>query len=227
MTLPTRSGLSFEVDAALRGILTLGWLEADGLSAEPLGEGFGHERDDALQRVVTRLAGRSAGDHPGVGENRRMFSRLGVDPTKTRPSSEALLRRVHQGKGLPTIVPAVDCCNLASVEHQFPLGLYDRDRVKGAVFARLGRAGEGYEGIRKGHVGLTGRPMLADDDGAFGAPTSDSARTQVTAGTRALLCVVYGPAERSTQDLSVMLARVADLLIRYCGATVHLVHTLQ
>ncbi len=227
MTLPTRSGLAFEVDAALRGILTLGWLEADGISPEPLGEGFGHERDDALRHVVSRLAGRSSGDLPGVGENRRMFHRLGVDPTKTRPSSEALLRRVQQGKPFPSIVPAVDCCNLASVEHQFPLGLYDRDLVKGAVFARMGRVGEGYEGIRKGRVGLTERPLLADDLGAFGAPTSDSARTQVTAATRALLCVVYSPAERPTEDLSVMLARVADLLNRYCGATVHLVHTLQ
>jgi len=227
MTLPTRSGLAFEVDASLRGILTLGWLEADGLSTEDLGEGFGHERDDALQRVVSRMAGRSAGDLPGMGENRRMFHRLGVDPTKTRPSSEALLRRVQQGKALPRIAPAVDCCNLASIEHQFSLGLYDRDLVKGAVFARLGRAGEGYEGIRKGRVGLTGRPLLADDDGPFGAPTSDSARTQVTTGTRALLAVVYCPAERSTEDLSVMLARIADLLTRYCGATIHLVHTLQ
>ncbi len=227
MTLPTRNGLAFEVDAALRGILTLGWLEADGLSPEGLQEGFAHERDDALTRVVSRLAGRSAGDLPGVGENRRMFHRLGVDPTKTRPSSEALLRRVQQGKAFPSIVPAVDCCNLASVEHQFSLGLYDRDLVHGAVFARMGRGGEGYEGIRKGRVGLTERPLLADDIGAFGAPTSDSARTQVTGATRALLCVVYSPAERSTEDLSVMLARVTDLLTRYCGATVHLVHTLQ
>lgn len=227
MTLPTRSGLAFEVDAALRGILTLGWLEADGLSPEPLAAGFGHERDDALERVVSRLAGRSAGDLPGVGENRRLFHRLGVDPTKTRPSSEALLRRVQQGKPFPSIVPAVDCCNLASIEHQFPLGLYDRERVKGAVFARLGRGGEGYEGIRKGRVGLTDRLLLADDAGPFGAPTSDSARTQVTASTRALLCVVYSPAERPSEDLSVMLARVTDLLTRYCGATIHLVHTLQ
>jgi hypothetical protein len=38
---------------------------------------------------------------------------------------------------------------------------------------------------------------------------------------------VYCPAERPGQHLSVMLERVADLLARHCGATVHLVQTRQ
>ena len=156
-----------------------------------------------------------------------MFHRLGVDPTKSRPASEALLRRVLQGKGLPVIQPAVDVCNLASLEHQLPLGLYDRAHVKGAIYARIGRPGEGYEGIRKARVNLSSRVLLADDEGPFGAPTSDSARTQVTAGTKTLLAVLYCPAERPSEHLSAMLARVADLLARHCGATVHLVQTRQ
>jgi DNA/RNA-binding domain of Phe-tRNA-synthetase-like protein len=156
-----------------------------------------------------------------------MFHRLGVDPTKTRPSSEALLRRVMKGQGLPEINAIVDVCNLASLEHQLPLGLYDRREIRGPVFARLGRKGEGYDGIRKAHVNLSERPLLADDDGAFGAPTSDSARTQVTDRTNALLVIVYRPLSRPGEDLSSMLERVADLLSRYCGATVRLVHTLR
>lgn len=228
MSLPTRaSGLSFEVDDALRDVLTLGWLEADGVKSEPLSQGFGHERDDVIQRLTGRFTGRHASDIPGVAENRAMFRRLGVDPTKTRPASEALLRRVLQGKGIPAILPAVDVCNLASLEHQLPIGLYDRDHVKGAVFARAGRAGEGYDGIRKGRVNLAQRPLLADDAGPFGAPTSDSARTQVTERTHALLAVVFCPTDRPSEDLSAMLARVADLLARYCDATVHLVRTVH
>jgi DNA/RNA-binding domain of Phe-tRNA-synthetase-like protein len=156
-----------------------------------------------------------------------MFHRLGIDPTKTRPSSEALLRRVLKGLGLPEINTIVDVCNLASLEHQLPLGLYDRKEVRGPVFARLGRKGEGYDGIRKAHVNLSDRPMLADDDGAFGAPTSDSARTQITGSTNALLVIVYRPLARSSEDLSSMLGRVADLLARHCGATVRVVHTIR
>ncbi len=227
MSLARTSGLSFEVDDAIRGVLTLGWLEADGVKLEALPETFAAERDAMLERLRARYAGKPATDIPGVAENRAMFHRLGVDPTKSRPASEALMRRALKGQGLPAINAAVDACNLASLEHQFPLGLYDRDRVRNAVFARLGLMGEGYEGIRKGRVNLSGRPLLADDDGAFGAPTSDSARTQVTTRTTALLVVVYRPVDRASDDLSTMLARVADLLAKYCSATVRLVHTVQ
>lgn len=226
MSLQAR-GLALEMDDALRGIVTLGWLEADGLKGEPLGDAFERERDASIRELLRRTGGRAAADIPGVAETRGMFHRLGVDPTKSRPASEALLRRVLQGKGLPVIHPAVDVCNLASLEHQLPIGLYDRTHLKGTIIARLGRPGEHYEGIRKGVVNLAGRPMLADDDGAFGAPTSDSARTQVTEETRTLLAVIYCPVDRPGDHLSAMLARVADLLARHCGATVHIVQTRQ
>jgi DNA/RNA-binding domain of Phe-tRNA-synthetase-like protein len=226
MSLQAR-GLTLEMDDALRGIVTMGWLEADGLNGEPLGDAFAEERDASIRELLRRTAGRAAADLPGVAETRSMFHRLGVDPTKSRPASEALLRRVLQGKGLPEIHPAVDVCNLASLEHQLPTGLYDRTKVKGPIVARLGRQNEHYEGIRKGVVNVSGRPMLADDDGAFGAPTADSARTQVTADTRSLLAVIYCPVDRPGDALSAMLARVADLLARHCGATVHIVQTRQ
>jgi len=226
MSLQAR-GLALEMDDALKGIVTLGWLEADGLNGEPLGEAFDRERDESIRGLMRRYTGRQAADIPGVAETRGMFHRLGVDPTKSRPASEALLRRVLQGKGLPSIHPTVDVCNLASLEHQLPLGLYDRSHVKGSIVARVGRTGETYEGIRKGPVHLAGRPLLADEEGPFGAPTSDSARTQVTDATRTLLAVIYCPVDRPGEHLSAMLARVADLLARHCGATVHLVQTRQ
>jgi DNA/RNA-binding domain of Phe-tRNA-synthetase-like protein len=150
-----------------------------------------------------------------------------VDPTKTRPSSEALLRRALQGKGLPRVSPAVDVCNLCSLESQIPLGLYDRDQVKGSVFARLGRFHEGYGGIRKQRINLNGRLLLADEEGAFGAPTSDSLRTAVTPATRALLVVLFCPVDRAGEHLSAALERLADLLGRFCGAGVVAVRVVQ
>ena len=226
MPLARSTGSTIEIDEALRGVLTLGWLEADDVRLDPLPEAFHLERDELIARVRAKFADRSTADIPGVAENRTMFHRLGIDPTKTRPSSEALLRRVLKGQGLPSINTIVDVCNLASLEYQLPLGLYDRKQVRGPVLARLGRKGEGYDGIRKAHVNLSDRPMLADDNGAFGAPTSDSARTQITENSNALLVIVYRPLARPSEDLSSMLGRVADLLARYCGATVRLVQTL-
>src|SRR5436309_3204607 len=166
MSLQARTqGLSLTIDDALRGALALGLLEAEGVVLGALPPAFEQERDQATARLTSRYAGKPTTDVAGVAEARALFHALDLDPTKTRPSSEALLRRVLQGKGLPQVNAAVDVCNLCSVEHQIPLGLYDRELVKGAVQVRVGREGEGYPGLRKQRVNLGGRLLLADDHG--------------------------------------------------------------
>jgi DNA/RNA-binding domain of Phe-tRNA-synthetase-like protein len=222
-----RTDLDLTVEDSLRGVIALGLLAADEVRMEPVPPGF----DEECARVCGRLEGEHAGRHPaeipGVAEVRALFHRLGVDPTKTRPSSEALLRRVTQGRGLPRVNLAVDVCNLCSLEHQLPLGLYDRALVKGAVQARAGHPGDGYPGIRKQRVNLAGRLLLADDEGPFGAPTSDSERTSVTAETTRLLVVVFCPLDRAEAHLSVMLEHVADRLMRHASATITAVRVVQ
>ena len=220
-------GLQLAIEESLRGTIALGQLEAEGAHAGELPPGFAAERDQVTARLTAHYAGKQPADIPGVAEVRALFHRLDIDPTKTRPSSEALLRRVLQGKGLPHVNAVVDVCNLCSLEHQLPLGLYDRDLVKGGIRVRVGREDEGYPGIRKQRVNLTGRLLLADNEGPFGAPTSDSARTSVTAETRNLLVVVFCPVERAGGQLSVALEHLADLLSRYCGASVVAVRVVQ
>jgi DNA/RNA-binding domain of Phe-tRNA-synthetase-like protein len=219
--------LGLAVEESLRGVLALGLLAAEDLRMEPVPREF----DEECAQVCARLAGEHADlppvGIPGVAEARALFHRLGVDPTKTRPSSEALLRRVMQGKGLPRVNLAVDICNLCSLEHQLPLGLYDREHVRGTVQARAGREGEGYPGIRKQRVNLAGRLLLADDDGPFGAPTSDSERTSVAATTTRLLVVVFCPAERAEGHLSIMLEHIAARLARHASASVVAVRVVQ
>jgi DNA/RNA-binding domain of Phe-tRNA-synthetase-like protein len=120
-----------------------------------------------------------------------MYKRVGIDPTKTRPSSEALLRRVRKGDPLPRINSMVDVCNWCSFEFQLPYGLYDAARIQGDVTLRIGRDGESYAGIRKDDVHVGGRIALVDAAGPFGNPTSDSARTMVTTATTRGLLVVF------------------------------------
>jgi len=220
-------GLSLRVDESLLGTLALGLLEAESLQLGPLPPAFEAERDRVITRLVGHYAGKQPADIPGVAETRALFHQLDIDPTKNRPSSEALLRRVLQGKGLPKVNAAVDVCNLCSLEHQLPLGLYDRDLVKGLIAVRVGREGEGYPGIRKQRVNLSGRLLLADEDGPFGAPTSDSARTAVTSHTRNLLVVLFCPVDRAGRLLSGALEQISDLVTRYCSAKVLAVRVLQ
>jgi DNA/RNA-binding domain of Phe-tRNA-synthetase-like protein len=145
---------------------------------------------------------------------RTMYKRVGLDPTRTRPSSEALLRRVKKGDSLPRINSMVDVCNWCSLEFQLPYGLYDAARIEGDVELRLGRAGESYPGIRKDDVHVEGRIALVDRLGPFGNPTSDSARTMVTTATTRALVVVFAPraigARRLGEVLDVTSARMAE-----------------
>jgi len=153
-----------------------------------------------------------------VAAVRTMYKRVGIDPTKRRPSSEALLRRVRKGDGLPRINSMVDVCNWCSLEFQLPYGLYDAERIDGDVMLRLGRDGESYAGIRKDEVHVGGRITLADRVGPFGNPTSDSARTMVTTATRRALVVVFAPVGIDQRRLEHVLGVTAERMRAFTGA---------
>jgi DNA/RNA-binding domain of Phe-tRNA-synthetase-like protein len=148
---------------------------------------------------------------------RSMYKRVGLDPTKTRPSAEALWRRVRKGDELPRINSLVDVINWCSLETQLPFGLYDAGRLHGNVTLRLGRPGEEYAGIRKDVVHLDGRLTLADADGPFGNPTSDSARTMVTPATTRALVVIFAPAPLSPAVVEHAVAVTGERIATYCA----------
>ncbi len=150
---------------------------------------------------------------------RTMYKKVGIDPTKTRPSNEALLRRVRKGDTLPRINSAVDIINWCSLEFQLPYGLYDFAKVSGPVTMRIGAEGESYAGIRKDDVHVGGRITVADGIGPFGNPTSDSARTMVTPSATELLVVIYAPREIPSTQLARVLTMTAERLRQITGGT--------
>ena len=174
------------------------------------------EREPRLAACLAEAESRVRQQPPAeIAAVRSMYKRVGLDPTKTRPSSEALLRRVRKGDALPRINSLVDVCNWCSLEFQLPYGLYDSSRIEGDIELRLGREGESYPGIRKDDVHVSGRLTLADAAGPFGNPTSDSGRTMVTTSTVSAVVVVFAPAElevaRLDQVLDVTVARMSEM----------------
>ena len=149
---------------------------------------------------------------------RSMYKQVGIDPTKRRPSSEALLRRVLKGDPLPRINSMVDVCNWCSLESQLPYGLYDSSRIDGDITLRIGAPGESYPGIRKDDVNVGGRITLADAIGPFGNPTSDSARTMVTMATAAALVVIFAPRGTVEDDLRLVTDVTAARMQQFTGA---------
>jgi len=202
------------VDPEVRAHVRPAWLVLDGVIVT--------EGSAALDAPLAAAAARMqhAADQPALtAAVRGMYRRFGVDPTKTRPSSEALLRRVRKGDPLPRINNVVDVCNWCSLEFQVPYGLYDLSRVSGAIVLRTGRAGESYPGIRKDAVHVEGRLVLADDEGPFGNPTSDSARTMVTREAASILTVIFAPASVTPGELDAMIETTSTRMREFAGGS--------
>ncbi len=152
----------------------------------------------------------------GLAEARNLYKSFSMDPSRHRPSSEALLRRVIKGKDLYQINNAVDSCNLACLKFLLPVGMYDLDLVVGDVSLRAGLPDESYPGIRKGEVSLSGRLGLFDQEGPFGSPTSDSARTCVSEKTKRILAVVMATKSYPEAKMQEALSTFFDLFREYC-----------
>ena len=165
-------------------------------------------REDFELEVARATQAARVGGAGSVGPARALYRRFGVDPTRIRPSSEALLRRLKKGEPLPRVNSLVDVANALSVQLQVPIGLYDLDKVKGdELVVRLGAEGEKYTGIGKERVNVAGRICVADAEGPCGNPSSDSARTMITTATERAAWIYFLPV--SDDDLD----RTAELIV--------------
>jgi DNA/RNA-binding domain of Phe-tRNA-synthetase-like protein len=164
-------------------------------------------RDDFELEVARAMQAARTGEVGDAGRARALYRRFGIDPTRVRPSSEALLRRLKKGEPLPRVNSLVDVANAMSVQLQVPVGLYDLDKVRGdELVVRLGAEGESYSGIGKERVNVGGRICVADTEGPCGNPSSDSARTMITTGTERAAWIYFLPVTDDEVD------RTAELI---------------
>lgn len=133
-------------------------------------------------------------DHPTVRALRDFYWRMGIDPTKVRPSSEALARRFLTNNSIPKINSVVDAGNIASIETLVPIGIYDANTIVGNVVLRLASSNEEFIDISSARHTLQGREIvLADSNGVMHVfPYRDSLRTRVTEQTKKVLIVGCG-----------------------------------
>ncbi len=149
------------------------------------------EMNDQAEELRARYDRSTMLTIPGVKECRDAFRTLHIDPTRYRPSSEALIKRILQGDALPSVNMAVDLGNYWSVCCASPLGLLNRAAIQGDVVCRLGREGESYQALNGRLMNMADKPVLVDNIGPFGSPIVDSVRTQVTCGVTDMLLVVF------------------------------------
>ena len=145
------------------------------------------------QRLRQQLTTESLKTLPGIAATRAVYKKCGKDPSRYRPASEQLIRRMLQGKELYQIDTLVDLVNLASIAYGYSIGGFDADKMVGDTLTLgVGREGEPYEGIGRGLLNIAGLPVYRDRQGGVGTPTSDNERTKMTLATRHLLVLING-----------------------------------
>lgn len=154
--------------------------------------------------------------HPVNSQTRDAYRSCGKKPGRYRPSAEALMRRVLQGKDLYRINNVVDMINMISIATGFSIGGYDIDKIQGNVELGIGKENEPYVGLGRGVLNIHKLPRFKDDLGAFGSPTSDSERTGVSLSTQNFLMIFLDFGKN--EALESAMDRAREALTNYCYA---------
>lgn len=153
---------------------------------------------------------------PSIAATRHVYKMCGKDPSRYRPASEQLIRRILQGKELYQIDTLVDLVNLASMTYGYSIGGFDADKFVGNTLTLgVGREGEPYEGIGRGMLNIAGLPVYRDAQGGIGTPTSDNERTKMTLSTRHLLVLINGY-DGNEKKVCENAEYIQTLLRKYC-----------
>ncbi|MEP7013592.1 MAG: phenylalanine--tRNA ligase beta subunit-related protein [Acidobacteriota bacterium] len=185
---------------------TLVWAE---LTVDPASPAAHAVLRETIEKARARHGAQLSADDPTVAAIRKLFRAAGCDPTRYRPSSEALLRRVLKSEDLAAIQPLVDLNNALSIDLAVPSCIMAADSMEPPLVLRAGAPGETFESLR-GPFSLEGKPLLADAKGPLGTPITDSVRVKIQSDTAHGWLVAYlpkdavfaGEAERTLRDLA-------------------------
>ena len=153
-----------------------------------------------------------------IKTTRLAYKKIGKDPSRYRVSSEALIRRILQGKGLYKINNVVDTNNLISIETGYSVGSYDMKNIKGDIIFRIGKEGEKYQGIGKEMINIENLPVFCDDIGPYGSPTSDSTRAMVIDNSKEILTTIIS--FNGKEDLLEFLELAKNYIVKYTNAEI-------
>lgn len=182
----------------------------------PYNEALWQEIEAMGERYRQELTTESLKDMTSIAATRRVYKACGKDPSRYRPASEALIRRMLQGKQLYQRDTLVDLVNLASIAYGYSIGGFDADRFVGDTLTLgIGREGEPYEGIGRGMINIHGLPVYRDAEGGVGTPTSDHERTKMTIDTRHLVVLINGY-DGDEQRVRRNAEYIQELLRKYC-----------
>lgn len=155
---------------------------------------------------------------PAIDEWRKLFKLVGSDPSRYRPSNEALYRRVQKQQFLSPVNSAVDMNNFLSLQYQIPLGIYDYDQLSGdAITIRIGTGNDSYIAINERDITLSNKILTQDELGPFGSPFVDSKRTAVTTSTSNAIHFIYFQPSFHNEEANQLLQTLSKMFTQIHG----------
>ena len=184
----------------------------------PYCEALWQKIDEFTVRYREMYTTDSIKDMVTIRATREAYKKCGKDPSRYRPSGEALCRRILRGIPLYQIDTLVDLINLVSLRTGYSIGGFDADKIQGTnLCLGIGKAEEEFEGIGRGPLNIEGLPVYRDAIGGIGTPTSDHERTKMGIETTHILALINGySGEKGLQEAAEM---TLDLLKKYADAT--------
>ena len=181
--------------------MQLGLLEVTGFTVTKDSSKIEPVINDLYDFIRSKFAQDPPSSDPVVSSVRRMYRRIGWEPTRYRPSSEAMIRRILKKNPLYRINNAVDLGNVTSARFHLPMGLYDSEKIDRIITFDVGKEDETYQGLSIDLIHAHGKLILRDNNGIFGNPTADSRRTCIDSHTRDILAIFFTPPEIDPQYL--------------------------
>jgi lysyl-tRNA synthetase class 1 len=159
-----------------------------------------------------------------VQSYRKLYKETGIDWHSRRPSPEALLRRLSQGKDLYTVNTCVDAYNLAVLKNRVSVGAFNLSQVQFPTQLQLAQGGEQILllGDSEPTTLKAGEVSYFDQQGPYNLDFNyrDAQRTMVTEDTVDLMINVDGVHDITRAQVEQTLQDSIDLITKYCGGTV-------
>lgn len=194
--------------------MTLGCIQAH-VDVEISSDSLLREINDYCEVLKKEIHIEDLASSPRIIDGRAIYKKLGKAPSKYRLSSEALIRRILQGKGIYKVNNIVDINNLISLKSKFPVGSYNIKNLHSPISLIIGKEGDQYKGIGKENINIENLPVLTDSIGRFGSPTSDSERAMIINNVSEILMCIFSFSGKA--DIEEYLEYGKQLLERYAN----------
>lgn len=225
LQIPNLLSISDQLRASYPSV-TLGFAIIKGVHIEKQNAELDQEKA-AMAKSLEGLTTEQINTYPELLSYRKMYKQMGIDWHSRRPSPEALLRRIAQGKELYSINTCVDAYNLVVLKNRVSIGAFNLSKVQFPTVLDIAKGGEQILllGDEEPTTLKAGEVSYFDQSGPYNLDFNyrDAKRTMVTMDTTDLLINIDGVFDISREQVEQSLQETIEIIQKYCGGTVETV----